>query len=92
MASSNPNTAPTSADQPTKGGSVVIDEGQDLVLVKNGQRYAFRCDTGHETDLLNQLAVMVDRPDNELDWFDAAMLSHEMGQRLLKRIKELGTI
>ncbi len=67
----------------------VIDNDDELVLVKNGQRYVFRCDPGMETDLLNQLAQMVSDPGSGLDWFDAAVLSHQMGTRMSNRIKNL---
>lgn len=64
-------------------------EEHELVLVKNGQRYVFRCAHGNESQLLLQLAGMVRDPDSPLDWFDAAMLSHQMGQRLSRRIDRM---
>ena len=62
---------------------------QELVLVKNGRRYVFRCTDGHESQMLLQLADMVRDPDNELDWFDAAVLSHQMGQRMGRRLERI---
>jgi hypothetical protein len=64
------------------------DEGH-LVLVKKGQRYRFACEPGHETQLLMQLREMVADPTNDLNWFDAAVLSHQMGQRMSDRLSEL---
>ena len=78
----NPNQIDTCMPQ-------VTDNDNELVLVKNGQRYVFHCDPGAETDLLNQLATMVSDPTSGLDWFDAAVLSHQMGERMIKRIKNL---
>ena len=65
------------------------EQQQELVLVKNGQRYVFRCTPGHESQMLVQLADMVRDPDNELDWFDAAVLSHQMGQRMGRRLEQI---
>lgn len=65
----------------------VWDNDHELVLVKKGKRHVFRCEPGQESALLNQLAVMVDDPGNDLDWFDAAVLSHHMGMRLRKKLQ-----
>ncbi|MEM7626432.1 MAG: hypothetical protein AAF333_12620 [Planctomycetota bacterium] len=66
----------------------VTDQNQ-LVLVKRGQRYVFDCPLGHETDLLQELRAMVADPNNDLNWFDAAVLSHQLGQRMSDRLSEL---
>lgn len=71
---------------PTPNGA---DHEQELVLVKNGRRYVFRCSAGHESQMLLQLADMVRDPQNELDWFDAAVLSHQMGQRMGRRLEQI---
>ncbi|WP_432799485.1 hypothetical protein [Poriferisphaera sp. WC338] len=64
------------------------DNGEELelVLVKHGQRFVFRCKHGREADLISQLAEQVRNPDCELDWFDAAVISHQMGQKLKERL------
>jgi hypothetical protein len=36
-----------------------------------------------------QLREMVADPTNDLNWFDAAVLSHQMGQRMSDRLSEL---
>lgn len=67
---------------------------RELVLVKNGQRYVFRCAPGDEPKLLNQLGDLVRDPRMDLDWFDAAVLSHQIGQRLgtqLQRMQKGGS-
>ena len=63
------------------------DENQ-LVLVKNGQRYVFECGPGQEHELLQRLQFLVADPTNDLNWFDAAVLSHQMGQRMSDRLSE----
>ena len=58
----------------------------ELVLVKQGQRYVFRCPHGQEYDLFKRLADQVRDPDVDLNWFDAAVLSHQMGQKIKERL------
>lgn len=67
-----------------------LDESSDdqLVLVKKGQRYVFECAPGQEHELLSQLSKLVADPTNDLNWFDAAVLSHQMGQRMSDRLSE----
>ncbi len=54
----------------------------ELVLVKDGQRYVFKCAPGAEKELLSQLAAMAQDPAHELTWFDAAVLSHQLGRSM----------
>jgi hypothetical protein len=63
----------------------------EFALVKNGKRYVFDCAPGHEAQTLNEIAEMVTRNDSDLTWFDAAVLSHQLGERMSKRLNELGT-
>lgn len=62
----------------------------ECALVKNGKRYVFDCAPGHEAQTLNEIAEMVTRSDSDLTWFDAAVLSHQLGERMSKRLSELG--
>ena len=62
---------------------------RELVLVKNGQRYTFRCAAGDEPILLNRLAELVRDPKIDLDWFDAAVLSHQIGERLGQQLQQM---
>lgn len=62
---------------------------RELVLVKNGQRYVFRCAPGEEPSLLARLSEMVRDPNIDLDWFDAAVLSHQIGQRMGSRLQQI---
>jgi len=63
----------------------------ELALVKNGKRYIFSCQPGGEADVLNQIAAMVTEEDNDLTWFDAAVLSHQIGERMGQRLDEMST-
>lgn len=62
----------------------------EFALVKNGKRYVFDCAPGHEAQTLNEIAEMVTRNDSDLTWFDAAVLSHQLGERMSKRLRDLG--
>ena len=73
---------PAAPQQGDSGG----DDARELVLVKHGQRFVFRYQPGDEPAMLDQLVEMVRDPACELDWFDAAMLSHQLGQRLGRRL------
>ena len=55
---------------------------RQVVLVKGGQRYVFRYAPGEENKLLSGLEEMVRDPKCDLNWFDAAVLSHQLGQRI----------
>ncbi|MEM8739049.1 MAG: hypothetical protein AAGG38_11315 [Planctomycetota bacterium] len=63
-------------------------DGDKLVLVKKGQRYCFDCPPGREHELIRQLQAMVADPHHDLNWFDAAVLSHRLGQRMSDRLTE----
>ena len=68
----------------------VHDGLRELVLVKHGQRYVFRCAVGREAEMLAQLGALIRDHGPEgladgagsLDWFDAAVISHQIGRRL----------
>ena len=62
----------------------------ELALVKNGKRFVFNCAPGHEAQALNEIAEMVTRAESGLTWFDAAVLSHQLGERMSKRLSDLG--
>jgi hypothetical protein len=58
-----------------------------LSLVKGRQHYCFRYEVGQEAKVLDALVDMVNRHDLSFDWFDAAVLSHQLGQHLSKELK-----
>ena len=78
----------TSVPPSTGGGEDDSDQTFDpqvrrqLVLIKHGHRYVFRYERGEETKVLSGLIDLARDPQNELDWFDAAVLSYQMGRRL----------
>ena len=58
-----------------------------LSLVKGNQQFCFRYDVGEEAKVLESLIDMVNRRELSFDWFDAAVLSHQLGQHLAKELK-----
>ena len=58
-----------------------------LSLMKGTEHFCFRYEVGQETKVLDALIEMVNRRDMHFDWFDAAVLSHQLGQHLAKELK-----
>jgi hypothetical protein len=58
-----------------------------LNLVKGSEQFCFRYEVGQESQVLQSLIDMVNRRDMAFDWFDAAVLSHQLGQHLAKELK-----
>lgn len=55
---------------------------RQLTLVKKGHYYLFRYTPGEEATLIQTLIDRAQDPSCPLDWFDAAVLSHQMGHRM----------
>ena len=64
-----------------------VDSMKTLSLVKGRQHFCFRYEVGQEGKVLDALVEMVNRRDLAFDWFDAAVLSHQLGQHLAKELK-----
>ncbi|HEY1683453.1 MAG TPA: hypothetical protein VGG19_01705 [Tepidisphaeraceae bacterium] len=64
-----------------------MPEMKTLSLVKSGQTFCFRYEVGQEAAVLDSLVESVNRRDLSFDWFDAAVLSHQLGQHLAKELK-----
>ena len=62
-------------------------ETKTLSLVKGGHHFCFRYQPGDEARVLDALVEMVNRRELKFDWFDAAVLSHQLGQHLAKELK-----
>lgn len=55
---------------------------RQLSLVKGSHRYVFRYPAGREADIIAAFSSMASDPQTDFDWFDAAVLSYQMGRRL----------
>ncbi|MDM8004972.1 MAG: hypothetical protein QUV05_02310 [Phycisphaerae bacterium] len=55
---------------------------RQLSLVKGNHRYVFRYKAGEEASIIAVFASMAADSEHDFDWFDAAVLSYQMGRRL----------
>ena len=58
-----------------------------LSLLKGKDHFCFRYEVGQEAKVLDALIDMVNKREMRFDWFDAAVLSHQLGQHLAKELK-----
>jgi hypothetical protein len=63
------------------------NEMKTLSLVKGSEHFCFRYQVGEESKVLDALVEMVNGRQHTFDWFDAAVLSHQLGQHLAKELK-----
>lgn len=57
-----------------------------LSMVKGRHRFVFRYVEGRESELLASFVALANDPQSEFDWFDAAVLSYQMGQQLAREL------
>ena len=76
----------------------VVARGKDamsvirqLSLVKNDERFVFRYQTGQEAEVIDAVASLASNGSSEFDWFDAAVLSYQMGRRLETELDQIAT-
>ncbi len=62
---------------------------RELVFVKAGERFVFRYTEGDEEGVLQSLKQMASDPASGLDWFDAAVLTHQLGVAMSRRLQAL---
>lgn len=65
-------------------------EQRCLSMVKGRHRYVFRYPDGCESELLGSFVNLANDPDSEFDWFDAAVLSYQLGQQLSRELDPVG--
>ena len=72
--------------------SVSISPSRDCVtLSKGAHRWTFSCEGGQEQTLLMRLAELARNEDVPFDWFDAALVSHQLRNRLLPGLHRIET-
>ncbi len=67
----------------------MAQEPRQLTLIKKGHYYLFRYSAGDEAMLIQTLIDKAEDPRCALDWFDAAVLSHQMGHRMAAEMQSL---
>lgn len=65
------------------------DVPKELVLIKKTHRWVFRYRSGEEATVLRVLASTARDTEQDFDWFDAAVLSHQMGDKLHQQLKDI---
>ena len=66
-----------------------MNDIRHLSLVKGEDRFVIRYAAGLETDVIDALASLASDPASDFDWFDAAVLSYQMGRRLEMELDQL---
>lgn len=64
---------------------------RQLSLVKGEERFVFRYLTGNEPDVIDAFASLAADRASSFDWFDAAVLSYQMGRRLETELDQVAT-
>jgi hypothetical protein len=67
----------------------MADDSRQLTLIKRGQYFLFRYRAGDEASVIQNLITKAEDPASPLDWFDAAVLSHQMGHRMAAEMQAL---
>ena len=62
---------------------------RQLSLVKGSERFVFRYPVGGEAKVIDALAGLAGDRNSRFDWFDAAVLSYQMGRRLETELDEV---
>jgi hypothetical protein len=58
------------------------DDACCVSLEKGAHRYVFQYSEGRESDLLAAFVELALSEDMDFDWFDAAVLSYQMGRQV----------
>jgi hypothetical protein len=64
-----------------------MPEVKTITLVKGRHQYYFRYEVGSEGIVLDALVAMVNNQNVKFDWFDAAVISHQLGQHIASELK-----
>ena len=64
---------------------------RQLSLVKGDERFIFRYTTGQEAQVIDAFASLAGDRGTDFDWFDAAVLSYQLGRRLETELDQIAT-
>ena len=70
-------------------GRDAMKQVRQLSLVKGSERFVFRYPNGHEGDVIDRFTRLASDRSTGFDWFDAAVLSYQMGRRLEKELETI---
>lgn len=57
------------------------------ILVRGKQSFVVKYDRGAESAALDQLVAWANDPQMAFDWFDAAVMAHQIGRELGEELK-----
>ncbi len=63
-------------------------EMRQISLVKGSHRFVFRYTSGSEPQIIDSFIELADDVNNDFDWFDAAVLSYQMGKKMEHQLDE----
>jgi len=66
-----------------------MEPKKELSLWKEQLHYMFRYEPGNEEEVLNSFVRLANEPDNNFDWFDAAVLSFQLSRNLVEEADQL---
>lgn len=66
-----------------------MESCRQLSLVKGTERFIFRYCEGHEAEVIDAFAELAADGGSQFDWFDAAVLSYQMGRRLETELEQI---
>lgn len=69
----------------------MTNDTRQLSLVKGSERFLFRYSAGREAEVIDAFASLAADRASQFDWFDAAVLSYQMGRRLETELDEVAT-
>ncbi len=70
----------------------MIPASRTLSMVKGRHRFVFRYVEGMESELLAAFVELANDPGSEFDWFDAAVLSYQMGHQLSEELDSVAQL
>jgi len=66
------------------------DSWRQISLAKGPQRFVFRYCRGDESNVLEAFRTLADNPNNDFDWFDAAVLAFKIARRMERKLQLAG--
>ncbi|UCG15595.1 MAG: hypothetical protein JSV19_09900 [Phycisphaerales bacterium] len=67
------------------------DRMRQLSLIKGSERFVFRYQPGREADVIDAFSDLAADTSSSFEWFDAAVLSYQMGRRLEMELDRIAT-
>ena len=64
---------------------------RQLSLIKGSERFVFRYQPGREADVIDAFSDLAADASSSFEWFDAAVLSYQMGRRLEMELDRIAT-